>query len=141
FAAALGPVLRGQAAFPARGVRPVRLATRAPDAKQVAVAGRGDLAGLLVAILEIHEHLHLNSATVAGADRGDRIAPDKEAGVADLLGVHMHPIEFRDKVLVLLRGAEIASRMARGDDLAVLHKERAGMAIDVDPAGQVAAVE
>ena len=53
----------------------------------------------------------------------------------------VHPVHFEDEVLVLLVGAEEARRLAGGDDLAVLHEEGAGMAIDVDPAVEVLAVE
>ena len=35
----------------------------------------------------------------------------------------MHPVEFEDEVLVLLVGAQVAGRLAGGDDHAVLDEE------------------
>src|SRR5690349_22876640 len=49
----------------------------APDAEEIAVAAGRHLAGLLVLVFEIDEHLHLDAARVAGADRGNRIADRK----------------------------------------------------------------
>ena len=84
FAAALAAVFARQAALRAIGMRPVGLAVRAPDAEEVAVAGGGDFA-LFVLVGQIDKHLHLDAARVPRALRGHRIAPDKEAGVADFL--------------------------------------------------------
>ena len=135
-------VLLRQAPRPAVGVRPVGDAGRAPDAEQVALAGGGDLA-LLVLVGEVHEHLHLDAARVAGANGGEGVGPDEEAAVADRAGFgrHVHPVELRDEVLILLVGSQVARRLARGDDLAVLDEEGAGGAVDVHPARQVLAVE
>src|SRR5207247_681234 len=57
------------------------------------------------------------------------------------LGRHVHPLELGDEVLVLLLGAHEADRLARRDDHVVLDEEAAGSAVDVDPTGQVLAVE
>src|SRR5260370_38371044 len=110
-------------------------------AEQVAVTGGGDGAGFLVAILQIHKHLHLDATAVTGADGRQRIAPDEEAGVADLLRVHVHPIELGDEVLVWLSGPQVAGGTASGDDFVVLDEEGARVAIDVDPAVEIAAIE
>src|SRR5262249_37351323 len=56
-----GPLLDGQAAHPAGGMRPVRLHRRAPDAEDVAVAG---VVGPVVAV----EDLHLERARERHAD-------------------------------------------------------------------------
>src|SRR5205823_865290 len=61
-AAALGPVLARQAPLPPQRVRPVRGAVGAPDAEQVAVAGGRHRPGLLVLVLQVDEHLHLDPA-------------------------------------------------------------------------------
>src|SRR5438045_4811200 len=53
----------------------------------------------------------------------------------------MLPVEFEDEVLVHPVGAEHAPRLAGGDDLAVADGEGVRGAVDVDPAGQVLAVE
>src|SRR5207245_793952 len=129
---ALAVVLGGQAASPAVGVRPIRDAGRPVNAEEVALAGGGDQA-LLVLVGEIHEDLHLDTARVSGADGRDRVGPDEEAAVADgaRRGRHMHPVELRDKILILLHGPQIARWLAGRDDLPVPDKEGAGGAIDV----------
>jgi hypothetical protein len=53
----------------------------------------------------------------------------------------VHPLELRNEVLVLFFGAQIAGRLAGGDDFLSLHEEGAGCAVDVYPAGKVLAVE
>src|SRR5262245_49919203 len=123
-------------------MRAVRDAGRPPDAEQVALAGGSDLA-LLVLVGEVDEHLDFDAARVAGADSRQRIGPDKEAAVADRarFGRHVHPVELRDEVLVLLLGPQIPRRLARGYDLAILHEERIRVTVDIHPAGEVPAVE
>src|SRR5437899_3204808 len=139
---ALAVVLGRQTAGPTVGVRPIRDTRRPPDAEEIALTGGANLA-LLVIVSEIHQDLHLDAARVSTPDSRDRIGPNEEAAVADRArrGWHVHPVELRDKVLVVLRGPQIARRLARCDDLPVLDIEGAGGAIDVDPTGQALAVE
>src|SRR5439155_1459692 len=139
---ALAVVLGRQATGPTVGMRPIRDTRRPPDAEEIALTGGANLA-LLVLVGEIHQNLHLDAARVPTPDSRDRIGLNKEAAVADRArrGWHVHPVELRDEVLVLLRGPQIARRLARCDNLPVLDKEGAGGAIDVDPAAQALAVE
>src|SRR6266436_5132683 len=92
-----------QAAGPTVGMRPIRDTRRPPDAEEIALTGGANLA-LLVLVSEIHQDLHLDAARVPGTDGGDRIGPNKEAAIADRArrGRHVHPVELRDEVLVLL---------------------------------------
>src|SRR5260370_11483473 len=129
FAAALGAVLAGQTALPTVGMRAVRLASRAPNAEQVA------LTRVIIFLFQIHQDLDFDPSSVARPLRRQGIAPDEEAGVAHFGLIDMHPFHFEDEVLVLLLGAEEARRVAGGDDLIVLYEEGAGVTIHIDPTG------
>src|SRR4029077_372644 len=96
-ALALAMILGRQTARPAVGVRPIRDARRAVDAKEIALTGRGDFA-LLVLVGVVDEHLHFDAAPVAASDSGQRIAPDEKAAIADStrLGRNVLPLEVRD---------------------------------------------
>src|SRR5579884_2538212 len=142
FVGTLAEVARRQTAGPAVGVRAIRNTTRSPDAEEIALAC-GDGFALLVLVGEVHKHLDLNAARVAGANGWKRIGPDKKATVADgaRCGRHVHPIEFRDEILILLRRAQIACRPAGRDDLPILDIKRVGGTVHIDPAVQAVAVK
>ena len=53
----------------------------------------------------------------------------------------MAPIQFDDKILVLMLRAHQARRFATGYNHAVMHSEGARRHGDWDPAGQVLAIE
>jgi hypothetical protein len=121
-------------------MRPIRLAASAPDAEEVAVTG-SRAAALVVLPVQIDEHLHLDAARVARPLRRHRVGPDKETGVSDVFRVDVQPIELANEVLVLLLRPQKPGGPPRRHDHVVLDIERVRMAIDVDPAGEVFAVE
>src|SRR5262249_25270641 len=105
----LGPIFAWDGAFPAERMRAVGFAGGAGHAEDIAMAGGGRFARLLVGPLEIDKHLHLHSAREPAADARQPIGADEEPGIAfrALLGRNMHPLELGDEVLILLVGPQI----------------------------------
>src|SRR6516162_2941708 len=143
-------------------MRAARFAGRAPNAQEIALTGEGGLAGFRNSGPQAHENLDLDAARVAGPHGGDGITPNKHTGVADVelmdiedlafpgfsrdllftnLGWGVEPLEFEDEVLVLFVRAQIAGRLAGGDDHVLFNIKGARSAVDVVPAGEVLAVE
>src|SRR5207237_1133205 len=93
------------------GVWTIRNTARTPDAEEVSLAGGRDLA-LFVLVGQVYQHLYLNAARVAGANSRNGVGPDEKAAVANLpwRGRHVHPVELRDEVLVLLLCPQVARR-------------------------------
>src|SRR5216683_6927997 len=116
-AAALAAIFVRQATLPAVRVRAVRLARRAMDAKQVA------LAGVIPFLLQVYQHLYLDAARVGSPHRRQRVGPHEKARITDLLLIDVHPLELRDEALVLLFGAQEPGRLACGNDLSLLHEK------------------
>jgi hypothetical protein len=85
------------------------------------------------------EHLHLDAAQERHAGRGNRAAPDEDAGVAAT--AQMPPFGFEDEILELPVGPQRAGGLARAVNHAVANAPRFGRAIRVHPAGQITAVE
>ena len=128
----LRPVLAGQAAHPAGGVRPVGLHRGAPDAEDVAVAG------VIRAVLAV-EDLDLERPRERHADGRQRVAPDEQPGVAARL--HVPPFQLEYEVLVGPVGPHHAGRLARRNDQPVTGGEGLGRDVHRHPAGQILAVE
>ena len=128
----LRPVLAGQAAHPAGGVRPVGLHRGTPDAEDVAVAG------VIRAVLPV-EDLNLERPCERHADGRQGVAPDEQPGVAARL--HVPPLQLEHEVLVGPVGPQHAGRLARRDNQPVTGSEGLGRHVHRQPAGQVLAVE
>jgi hypothetical protein len=84
------------------------------------------------------EHLdfHSEGETVAG---WFGIAPEEDAGVAS--GFHVSPFDDEDEVFILLGGAHDADGVAGANEEAVFDGPGFGRGVDVDPVGEVLAVE
>src|SRR5262249_16827340 len=90
------------------------------------------------AVVAVHD-LHFHRPRVRCPDPWQGVRVDHQAGVA--LGVQVLPLQLQDVVLVHPLAAEHALGLAAANDEALAGLPRVRRAIDVDPAGQVAAVE
>ena len=114
----------------------------AADAEQLAVHV-GDRRHAAVARIQLRpvelEHLDLDAVGQPRLRVRVGVAPDEDAGVAARLDVL--PLDVQHEVLVLLLAAHHADRAAGADQQAVLHAPGVVGGVDVDPPGEVAAVE
>ena len=136
---ALASVLEGLAATTTRVVGRRLETTRSKELPVDVSDGRRSfaLAGVQFDPIEF-EHLDLQALGQPVAER-DGVAPSKNAGITS--GFHVPPLNVQKEVFVLLFTPHHANRFALTDQYAVLDVPRIGRSVDVNPPGEVLAVE
>ncbi len=135
----LASVLEGLASATA-GVVGSRLESTRPEQFAVHVGDRRRGLALLCPEFDPVQFQHLDlqplGQTVAG---GFGVAPGEDAGITSRF--HVPPLDVQQEVLVLLLAPHHANRLALTDQYAVLDVPRIGRSVDVDPPGEIFAVE
>tara|TARA_B100001094_G_scaffold50320_1_gene45813 strand:+ start:3406 stop:4179 length:774 start_codon:yes stop_codon:yes gene_type:complete len=136
---ALASVLEGLAATTTRVVGSRLETTRSKELAVDVSDGRRNfaLAGVQFDPFEF-EHLDLQALGQPVAER-DGVAPSKNAGITS--GFHVPPLHMEQKVLVLLLASHNPDGLALADQYALLDVPRIGRSVDVDPPGEILAVE
>ncbi len=103
----------------------------------------GNVRNLAVAYVQFGpvqlEHLDFDSVRQPAAWIGASCTPDEHSRVSSRFNVH--PFDMQDEVLVLLLAAHHADGMSGADQQAVANPPRIFGGIDVDPPGQILAIE